>query len=184
MRNWGTSNNFLQYGFSFRLPILGWRMSSETASNGYSSLAWIAEDPGYGMSTAGARFAISMYIVGDPAAAKAYFGTISPSNGVTLGTLKNGIKLWQSNKTLYNRSFCDGGKYNHILQLSAESDQGLYIALPNGKYMSYIASFCQGLYGQNLNASYDQQSNSQEMLIAARILASIEYRSKWVPLPN
>lgn len=182
---WGTSNNFLQNNLSFLLPIVGWRMTSE-GWNGYSSLTWIAEDPGYGTSTDGAQFAIQIYVAKDAGAAKSWNGVISASAGSTIGTLKNGIKIWQSNKATYDRTSlmeCSGGHYNHVVQLSAQSEQGLYVPLPNGRYMTYLARFCLPNYGHDLNMSYAQQANSPEMLIAARLLESIEFQPQWTP-PN
>jgi len=165
---------------------VGWRTSSD-GWNGYSSLTWIAEDPGYGTSTDGAQFAIQIYIVKDAAAAKAWNGVISASAGSTEGTLKNGIKIWQSNKATYDRTSlmeCAGGHYNRVVQLNAQSDQGLYVPLPNGRYMTYLARFCLPNYGHDLNMSYDQQANSPEMLIAARLLESIEFQPQWTAPPK
>lgn len=180
---WGTSNDFLSSGFSFRLPIFGWRMSSITGEDG-TSRTWIVEDSGYGLSTEGAQFSIEIDISNTAESASSYNGAISSGMGSTLGSLSNGIKIWQSNKATFDHAdilYCGGGRFNRVVQLSAQSGDKLYVPLPNGKYMTYKARFCQYTTGQNLNASYEQQANSEEMIIASRILASIQYQDRWTP---
>ena len=184
---WGTSNNFLGNNFSFRLPIIGWRMSSESGQDGMSR-TFIREDPGYGLSSDDAQFWINLNISNSAESARSYNGVISSGMGTSVATLHNGINIWQSNNATYDRSkdilYCSGKPNNHVVQLSAQSGDKLYVALPNGKYMTYIASFCQPTSGQKLNATFDLQATSEEMLIASKILTSIQYQPKWVYPPR
>ncbi len=184
---WGTFTSSLG-GFSFKYPTTGWlfegagsntnsRVTGSAITSASPSFALI-ENAGHGLSTTNAYYSFNFNI--------GNLGYVGPITGVSetylygqgsvIGTLSNGLSLWQtSEKTFNNPQEGCGANGNGYIILNIASKGNLYIQLPNGEYLSVSAGFCNGPQ-QTLTLTYLQQLNSPESIVAKDLLASIKFK--------
>ncbi len=175
-------------GFSFKYPATGWsletfdghpaRWMSGSELTGNEARLYLKENLGTGKSDATAQFWINMNIASSASDVNTYNGYITPKWGSTLGTLASGIKVWETAKSTYDHpnSLKCGFTNVGIVWMGTQTNAKSYTALPNGKYLNYISSFCQGGSANRLHLSYGAQARGSEMQTAQAVLESISYQ--------
>lgn len=177
--------------FSFRYPAFGWRLEAPRPHSFYGWLnaselkgdeqrLFLSENIGQGRSNADSQFRINISIADSASGANSYIGYISPEWGSSLGTLPNGIRVWETSyRTYVGRNSLKCGFTNvGIVLMSTRTGNKSYTALPSGKFMNYIASFCpNGIPGarNKLSLNYGLQARGVEMQVAQEVLGSIKF---------
>lgn len=91
-------------------------------------------------------------------------------NGTIVKTLKNNIGLWRDNQTQILEK---GKEQNNCPSLRIANDEAFGYKLKNGKYVSFIGSFCT-VPSSKTSYSYGQQVASEEFMFVTAMLESIK----------
>ena len=169
---WATYTSTLG-GFSFKYPTKGWTLDGFQGYTPVSGSLMNGSETQVRLDEAGNNGTFSSYwiVINIGTVNQVGYESESYTQG-TVSTLSNGLQAWLTNASAVSNPQCFSGS---PIDLNLVSNGKFYYALPNGQYMSYLASFC---YGQKdtTSLSYQQQVTAPEVTVAKEVLSSLTFK--------